>query len=129
MTQFSTVKDLRDFLATLIADDLGEFGNGAQRIWVRPPDPPAGVASGLECIIQRSPEGELSGSSGGQKKDFREWIVSLTNFAGDGSLNSATEKIKSSDRIVFAKRPRYTPPSEDNYESIKFYVFDPTLLN
>lgn len=128
MTQFNNVSNLRNFLATLLADDLGEFGNGIARIWVQPPNPPGGTESGLECIIQRTPETELKGSSGNQKKDLRRWVVTLTNFADDGSLDSAMEKIKASNSVVLFREPRYTPPSTENYESVRLELFDPILL-
>lgn len=127
MTQFTTVADLRTALTTLLSAELGEFGNGIPRIWVKPPDPPAGTASGLECIIQRVSEGEVLGSSGGQKKDMRRWVVTLTNYADDGSLDAATQKIKGA--YPFFRQPRYTPATDKNYESIKFYLFDPILIN
>lgn len=127
MTAFTTVAELRASLAALIAADLGTFGNGIPRIWVRPPDPPAGTAEGLECIIQRISAGKVRGSSGRQKKDFRLWIVTLTNYADDGSMASATEKIKATYTIL--DEPRYTPPTDKNYESISFKIFDPILIN
>jgi hypothetical protein len=129
MTQFTTVADLRSALTTLLAADLGTFGNGIPRIWVKPPDPPAGTASGLECIIQRVPEGMPKGSSGRQKYYPRRWIVTLTNYADDGSMANAAQKIHSSEDLVFYREPRITPATDKNYESIKFYLFDPILIN
>ena len=128
MTQFNSVADLRAFLETLLADDLGTFSNGLNRIWVTPPQPPAGIGEGLECIIQRTPETEVRGSSGGQKKDFRRWIVTLTNFSDDDSLDSASQKIKASSRLVFYREPEYTPAAARNYESFTFHLIDTVLL-
>ena len=127
MTQFATVSDLRGSLAALLNTELGTFENGIKRIWVRPPDPPAGVAEGLECIIQRIPAGPIRGSSGGQKKDLRRWVVTLTNYAEDGAMAAATDKIKAT--YTLATAPRYVPPTDKNYESISFQIFDPTLIN
>lgn len=131
MAQFATVKELRDYVANLIAAELGTFGNGIARIWVKPSDPPAGVASGLECIIQRTPTGDVSNRSAGQKYFGRVWSLSLINYGNDGKLADAAEKIRASQRLTFYNRrnTRYLPPTEDNYEQTEFFIFDPVQLN
>jgi hypothetical protein len=53
--------------------------------------------------------------------------VTLTNYADDGTMAAATEKIKA--RYTLAAAPRYVPPTDKNYESISFQIFDPTLIN
>ena len=128
MTQFAAVDDLRDYLATLLADELGQFSNGLPRIWIKPPHPPSASEDSLECIIARSPQSQVRGSSADTKKDLRRWVFTLVNYADDTKLHDATEKIKASDRLVLATVPAYTPPSTQNYESIRFEVFDPVIL-
>lgn len=128
MTEFAAAADLRDYLTTLLTNELGQFDNGMPRIWIKPPHPPAGSAASLECIITRSPQSIVRGSSGGQKKDLRRWVFSLVNYADDTKLHTATEKIKSSDRLVLANPPSYTPPNTQNFESISFEIFDPIML-
>lgn len=128
MTQFNDAAALRDYLLTLLSAELGEFDNGIPRIWVSPPHPPSANGKSLECIIQRQPSVEVRGSSGRQKKDLRRWVFSLVNYADDTKLHDATEKIKASSLLVLAMTPAYTPPSSQNYESIRFEVFDPVMI-
>lgn len=131
MTQFASVVELRDYLAGLLSAELGTFGNGIARIWIKPPSPPAGVSSGLECIIQRTPTGQLNNSSASQRYHERVFTVSLINFADDTTFDTAVTKVKQSERLTFWNRrdPRYRPSTEDSYEQIDFFLFDPIMIN
>lgn len=129
MTEFATVKDLRDSLATLLDADLGTYENGIKRIWVYPPQPPAANGEGLECMIQRQPVGDIRSSSGGQRKDFREWIVTLINYSDDASLSSAAEKIKANYLFPRGSPPQYSPPTPETFEQVIFRILDPILIN
>lgn len=128
MTQFTGADALRDYLANLLAAELGQFDNGIPRIWITPPRPPAGSEESLECLIMRTPRSTVSGSSGRQKKDLRRWEVSLVNYADDLTLHNALEKLKASDRLVFDGVPLYTPASTQNFESVRLSFFDPIML-
>lgn len=131
MAEFNTVTDLRDYLATLLSAELGTFGNGIARIWIKPPSPPAGISSGLECIIQRTTEGPRRERSENQIYHERIFVFSLINFADSTTFNVAVEKVKASSRLTFWSRrdPRYSPATPDSYEQITFYCFDPIMIN
>ena len=129
MTEFVTVKDLRDSLADLLDSDLGTYSNGIKRIWVAPPSAPPSNGEGLECIIQRQPAGAIRNSSGRQKKDFREWLVTLVNYADDASLSVAAEKVKANYTFPRGSPPFYQPPTAETFEQISFQIYDPILIN
>ena len=124
---FQTVADLRSDLATTLAADLGTYTNGISRIWVYPPSPPAANSEGIECLIQREPEGSFRGSSGNQAKDFREWVVRLINYSADGNLSSAISKIKK--HYTLRSPPTYIPPTDAVFEQYVIRIFDPILIN
>ena len=127
MTEFITVADLRSDLATTLSAELGTYENGLARIWVYPPQPPSGNSEGIECLIQRQPEGSFRGSSGNQVKDFREWFIRLVNYSSDGSLSAAIDKIKA--RYTLRSPPVYIPPTAETFEQYTFRIFDPILIN
>lgn len=83
---FSGISSLRSFLATLLADDLGQYdinGTKIQSIWVSPPDLPQSYKivpqSGVELIINAQPTMKDGGVMGRRSHHFyfqllmRQW--------------------------------------------------------
>jgi len=124
---------LKSALLALIGEHLGSFSNGLAAIWVEPPLLPESTkVTGLKCVIQLTPTGNVKVVSPGARHLERVWTVFLVNFdrdTEDGAHHFLDAKALIERKFVHYRPPVYLPPTSTTYEQARFSIYSPTMVS